>query len=138
MYTTVEMYREAVEMYNASGQWERAHKLASKYLDQNEVSEMYIKQAQSLEANGKYREAEKLYLSISEPDLAIGMYKRHDQHESMLRLVERYHPDLLSTTHLHLGQELEGQGKHRAAEVHYLAADEWKAAMNMYRYVQLL
>lgn len=50
-----------------------------------------------------------------------------------VRLVERYHPDLLQTTHLHLGQQLEAQGKHRAAEIHYVAAGEWKAAMNMYR-----
>lgn len=50
-----------------------------------------------------------------------------------IRLVENYHPDLLQTTHLHLGQQLESQGKHRSAEVHYLAAGEWKAAMNMYR-----
>lgn len=28
---------------------------------------------------------------------------------------------------------MESQGKHRAAEIHYLAAGEWKAAMNMYR-----
>lgn len=133
LYVTIEKYREAVDMYNNAGQWEKAHRIASKYLDQNEVSDMYIKQAQHLESNGKYREAEKLYLSINEPDLAIGMYKRQDQFESMIRLVERYHPDLLSTTHLHLGQQLESQGKHRAAEVHYLAADEWKAALNMYR-----
>lgn len=47
--------------------------------------------------------------------------------------MERYHPDLLQTTHLHLAQQLEEQSKHRAAELHYIAAGEWKAAMNMYR-----
>lgn len=47
--------------------------------------------------------------------------------------MEKYHPSLLQTTHLHLGQQLESQGKHRAAEIHYLACGEWKAAMNMYR-----
>lgn len=50
-----------------------------------------------------------------------------------MRLVEKYHPNLLQTTHLHLGQQLESQGKYRAAEIHYLAVNEWKAAMNMYR-----
>lgn len=133
LYTKVEMYREAVDMYNAAGQWDKAHGLASLYLDKNEVSEMYVNQARTLEMNGKYREAEKLYLSISEPDLAIAMYKKHEQYESMIRLVERFHPDLVGTTHLHIGQQMESQGKHRAAEVHYLAADEWKAALNMYR-----
>lgn len=51
--------------------------------------------------------------------------------------MERYHPDLLQTTHLHLGQQLEQQGKHRSAEVHYLAAGEWKSAMNMYRVLSM-
>lgn len=32
-----------------------------------------------------------------------------------------------------MGQQLESQGKYRAAEIHYLAVNEWKAAMNMYR-----
>lgn len=39
----------------------------------------------------------------------------------------------MQTTHLHLAQQLEAQNKQRAAEIHYLAAGEWKAAMNMYR-----
>lgn len=47
--------------------------------------------------------------------------------------MEKYHPSLLQTTHLHLGQQLESQGKYRAAEIHYLAVNEWKVAMNMYR-----
>lgn len=36
------MYKEAVDMYNEAGQWDKAHAIASKYLDQEEVSEMYI------------------------------------------------------------------------------------------------
>lgn len=38
---------------------------------------------------------------------------------------------------MHLGQQLEAQGKHRAAEIHYVAAGEWKAAVNMYRTLSL-
>lgn len=120
-------------MYNEAGQWEKAHGIASKFLEQNEVSDMYIKRAEELEETGKYRDAEKLYVSVNVPDLAIAMYKRVEQYDNMIRLVEKYHPNLLQTTHLHLGQQLESQTKYRAAEIHYLAADEWKAAMNMYR-----
>lgn len=47
--------------------------------------------------------------------------------------MERFHPDLLPTTHLHLAQQMEMQGKYRAAEVHFLAVGDWKAATNMYR-----
>ncbi|XP_031359255.1 intraflagellar transport protein 172 homolog [Photinus pyralis] len=133
MYVNAGLYKEAAEMYNEAGQWEKAYSLASRFLDRSEVSEMYLKQAEQLENAGKYRDAEKLYLSVDAPDLAIAMYKRADQYDNMVRLVEKFHPDLLQTTHLHLGQQLETQGKHRAAEVHYLAAGDWKSAMNMYR-----
>jgi hypothetical protein len=61
----------------SSGQWEQAHRLASKYLRSDEVAEMYINQAQSLEGQGKWRDAERLYIAVAEPDLAITMYKNH-------------------------------------------------------------
>ncbi|XP_056632969.1 intraflagellar transport protein 172 homolog [Diorhabda sublineata] len=133
LYSACGMYKEAVEMYNEAGQWEKAHVIASKYLDNEEVYDMYVKHAETLEEIGKYREAEKLYVSVKAPDLAIAMYKKVEQYDNMIRLVEKYHPNLLQTTHLHLGQQLENQGKYRAAEIHFLAIDEWKAAMNMYR-----
>ncbi|CAG9856074.1 unnamed protein product [Phyllotreta striolata] len=133
LYSACGMYKEAVDMYNEAGQWEKAHAIASKYLENEEVSDMYSKHAEELEEAGKYREAEKLYLQIDNPDAAIAMYKRVEQYDHMVRLVEKYHPSLLETTHLHLGQQLEAQAKYRAAEVHYLAVNEWKAAMNMYR-----
>jgi intraflagellar transport protein 172 len=133
LYTSCGMFKEAVDMYNAAGLWEKAHSIASQYLEQEEVADMYIKKAAELEENGKYRDAERLYVSVNSPDLAIAMYKRVEQYDNMVRLVEKYHPDLLETTHLHLGQQLEAQGKYRAAEIHYLAVNEWKAAMNMYR-----
>ncbi|XP_066261495.1 intraflagellar transport protein 172 homolog [Euwallacea similis] len=133
LYGACGMYKEAVDMYNEAGQWDKAHAIASKYLDQEEVSEMYIARAEELDGLGKYRDAEKLYLSVNAPDLAIAMFKRVEQYDNMVRLVEKYHPNLLQITHLHLGQQLEGQGKYRAAEIHYLACGEWKAAMNMYR-----
>ena len=49
---------------------------------------MYIGQAQELEEQGRFKEAEKLYISVSEPDLAISMYKKQRQYESMMRLVQ--------------------------------------------------
>lgn len=133
LYTVGGMFKEAVDMYNEAGQWEKAHSLASQYLDQSEVADMYIKKAADLEEDGKYREAERLYVSVNSPDLAIAMYKKVEQFDNMIRLVEKYHPDLLQTTHMHLGQQLESQGKYRAAEIHFIAVNEWKAAMNMYR-----
>ncbi|KAK2101764.1 hypothetical protein P7K49_019430, partial [Saguinus oedipus] len=61
------------------------------------------------------------------PDLAITMYKKHKLYDDMIRLVGKHHPDLLSDTHLHLGKELEAEGRLQEAEYHYLEAQEWKA-----------
>lgn len=71
-------------MYGEAGNWNKAQQLASQYLDPQEVSEMFIKQAETLESNGKYRDAEKLYVSIDAADLAITMYKRAEQYDNMV------------------------------------------------------
>lgn len=43
-------------------------------------------------------------MTVEEPDLAITMFKKHKLYDDMIRLVGKYHPDLLSDTHLHLGK----------------------------------
>ncbi|CAL4073000.1 unnamed protein product, partial [Meganyctiphanes norvegica] len=131
------MYKEAIEMYNQAGEWERAHQLASRYMGADEVAVMYVNQAQVLEGQGKFKEAEKLYISVHEPDLAITMYKKQRQFDQMMRLVAEYHPDLVQSTHLHLSGELEQESNYREAEKHYIAAEDWKAAVNMYRSVDM-
>jgi hypothetical protein len=72
-----------VRVADFAGEWDKAHKLASQYLDSNEVSAMYISQAKTLEEQGKLRDAEKLYLYVSEPDMAISMYKKHHQYDQV-------------------------------------------------------
>lgn len=94
---------------------------------------MYNSQAQQLEEQGRLKEAEKLYILVEEPDLAISMYKKQRQYDHMTRLVQTFHPDLLQSTHVHLAQELEQEGNHRAAEKHFLEAGDWKSAVHMYR-----
>lgn len=84
LYAACGMFREAVEMYNEAGLWEKAHAIASQNLDLEDVSEMYVTRAEDLEEAGKYREAEKLYLSVNQPDLAIAMYKKVEQYDNMV------------------------------------------------------
>ena len=55
----------------------------------------------------------------------------------MLRLVKQYHEDLVQSTHLHLAGELQQEGNYRDAEKHYIAAQDWKAAVNMYRQLDM-
>ncbi|XP_027053913.1 intraflagellar transport protein 172 homolog [Pocillopora damicornis] len=125
--------RAAIEMYTKANMYEAAHKLAVQCMTQEEVAVIYISQAQELEAQGKYKEAERLYCTVDEPDLAINMYKKHRQFDNMIRLVAIHHEDLLADTHVHLAKELEAEGQLRQAEHHFLEARDWKAAVNMYR-----
>uniref|UniRef100_A0A2K5WX28 Intraflagellar transport 172 n=1 Tax=Macaca fascicularis TaxID=9541 RepID=A0A2K5WX28_MACFA len=133
LYTKGDRTKDAIDMYTQAGRWEQAHKLAMKCMRPEDVSVLYITQAQEMEKQGKYREAERLYVTVEEPDLAITMYKKHKLYDDMIRLVGKHHPDLLSDTHLHLGKELEAEGRLQEAEYHYLEAQEWKATVNMYR-----
>lgn len=73
-------------MYGEADDWNKAQQLASQYLDAHEVAEMFIEQAEVLENNGKYRDAEKLYISIDAADLAIAMYKKAEQYENMVSI----------------------------------------------------
>lgn len=127
-----EMYKEAVDLLNRHGQWEKAYAIAGKYLGKNIVRDMFIDMATKLEDEKKLRDAETVLLTINEPDLAISMYKKLEQYDSMIRLVEKFHPELVESTHLHLARQLESKGKFKAAENHFIAAGDWKAAVHMY------
>lgn len=52
-------------------------------MNKDEVTVMFVSQAQQLEEQGKFRQAEKLYLFVDEPDLAITMYKKHRQFDQV-------------------------------------------------------
>ncbi len=123
----------AVEMHTKLGHWEIAHKIAMSYMSEGEVALLYINQAQKLESKGRLKEAEKLYLAVREKDLAINMYKKHRRFDDMIRLVQEHRPDLLKETHQFLAQTLEMEGSLREAEHHYVEAQEWHSAVNMYR-----
>ncbi|KAJ3089478.1 hypothetical protein HK102_006328 [Quaeritorhiza haematococci] len=124
--------QDAVDMYTKANKWEKAHTLATTYMSPDEVAFLYVSQAREMEARGKLKEAEKLYLTVGEPDLAINMYKNHKQYDHMIRLVTAYHKDLLDETHLYLAKTLETEGNLRQAEHHYIEGKDWKSAINMY------
>ena len=106
-YCEAGLQKQAVDMYTAAGKWEQAHKLAMSYMTEPEVARLYTTQAQSMEAEGKFKEAERLYLTVRDPDNAINMYKKARKYDHMIRLVAAYRKDLLKETHLHLAQQLE-------------------------------
>jgi len=61
---------------------------------------MYIVQAKSLEEQGKYKEAERLYVAVNEPDPAIAMYKNKKMWNDMIRLVKTFYKDRAQECHL--------------------------------------
>jgi intraflagellar transport protein 172 len=126
---------EAVTMYTTAQMWDKAHQIASTYMPPAEVTRVYVTLAQDLEARGtaQAKDAERLYLTVKEPDLAISMYKRNRQYDDMLRLIESNRKELLEDTHMHLGNQYEIEGNFKQAEQHFLRANDWKAAVNMYR-----
>ncbi|XP_015905887.1 intraflagellar transport protein 172 homolog [Parasteatoda tepidariorum] len=127
------MSREAVDMYNRIGEWDKAYKIASQFLDSAEVRRMYISQAKVLEEKGDYKDAEKLYTSAQEYDLAIAMYENLKQYDKVLKMIKKYYPEKLPDTYLHIAKLLEEDGKYGQAEDYYSTAGEWKVAVNMYR-----
>jgi len=132
-YIKAGMRQEAVEMYTRNNLWDLAHKVAKMYMSEQEISALYINQAQQYEISGKYKDAERLYLKVNEPDLAIHMYKKARQYDSMIRLVSVYRKELLLKTHQTLAVQLERENNYKQSEYHYVQAKEWKAASNMYR-----
>jgi intraflagellar transport protein 172 len=124
---------EAVEMYTRLNKWESAHKVAITYMTEQEVQRLYINQATRKEALGQLKEAEQLYMTVNEPDLAINMYKKAQRYDQMVRLVSKHRKDLIKDTHVHLAQQLEMEGNLKEAENHYAEAGEWMSAVNMYR-----
>lgn len=126
----------AVEMHTKVGNWELAHSIAKKHMREEEVSMLYISQAQKLEAKGRLKDAEKLYLAVKEKDLAVNMYKKHKLYDDMIRLVQEYMPETLKESHKFLATTLEMEGLYKDAEHHYVEAQEWHGAVNMYRHIE--
>uniref|UniRef100_A0A7S2RUI0 Intraflagellar transport protein n=1 Tax=Mucochytrium quahogii TaxID=96639 RepID=A0A7S2RUI0_9STRA len=124
--------KEAIQMYTDAGLWDAAHKLATRYMSSGEVSNLYHRQAQTLESKQKYREAERLLLTVNSVDKAIAMYKKARKFDHMIRLVAAYRKDILKDTHLHLAGQLEMEGDLREAEEHFAQAGDWPSAVNMY------
>ena len=66
-------------MYIEADKWEPAYRIAVSCMDSEEVHELYVNRAKILEEEGRLREAERLYVLVNEPDLAISMYKNNEQ-----------------------------------------------------------
>jgi len=123
---------DAFDMYTSNNRWDAAYKFACQHMQQSEVTLLYIKQAQKLEAASHLKEAEKMYLTVNEPDLAINMYRKLGQQDHVFRLMGKHRKELLKEAHLQYAQQLLTEGKTKEAEQHFIEAGEWKVAIDKY------
>ena len=87
--------QDAVQFLLASERWEEAHALARTCMSADDVNSLYISTTQQQDGKAKYTEAERLYLTVGEPDLAIIMHEKLRRYDDMIRLVREYNPDIL-------------------------------------------
>lgn len=132
-FMNAELPDQVVEMYAREKRWEEARRVAQLHMGPHELKRLFIELADKLEKEGKLDEAQVLYLSVDEPDLAINMLRRHRKYEAMILLVKAHRSSLLMETHQFLGQSLEAECCFQDAESHYCEASAWLCAVNMYR-----
>ncbi|KAF7494559.1 Intraflagellar transport protein -like protein [Sarcoptes scabiei] len=133
IYLNMGCIRDAVQLLNEKGQSVRAYKIAKQFMSADEAREMYVIIAKSYESEKKFQEAERIYIACNDVDAAISMYKNNQEYDSMIRLVKRYHPDLLQETCIYLAKELESKNLFKQAECYYLMAGDWQQAIVMYK-----
>lgn len=119
-------------MYVKVGKWEKAELIIKKYMKDEDFSKVIVKEAMRYEQEGKYKEAEKLYIIAGEHDIAISMYKNLKQYDNMIRLVSQYRQDYLKNTHHMVAQYLEADKNLKQAEKHYIDSGNSKSAVHMY------
>ncbi len=128
---------DAFEMYIGYQKWDLAYKVAKNNLPQNEIVNLYSKQAQKLEEKGNLKDAEKLYLTVDQPDDAIQMYKKNSSYDNMIRLISKYRKNLLKTTHQAIAQKFQTEGNLKMAEHHFVESGNWHLAVESYRNANL-
>ena len=91
-------------MYVRANKWYQAFAVITRYLPESEYTDILLTEARKFEGEGHYKEAERMYLSANEADLAINMYKKAKMYDQMIRLVMKFRVYLLKDTHQHLAQ----------------------------------
>jgi intraflagellar transport protein 172 len=123
----------AFNMFVTYNKWEKAELIIKKYMSDEDSSKIIAAQASKFEEEGKYKEAEWLYIMAGEHDIAISMFKSLKQYDNMLRLVNKYRPDFIKKTNDMVAQYLEQDKNFKQAEHHYIESGNWKSCVEMYR-----
>lgn len=66
-----------------AGDWEKAHGLLKNNPTLTDLSDELEAHGKRLEDSGRVKDAEKLYLALDKPDLAINMYKNFQRYDEV-------------------------------------------------------
>ncbi|PIC15412.1 hypothetical protein B9Z55_022396 [Caenorhabditis nigoni] len=133
LFVEAGLFNDAIMMYGKNGKWTDAFRLSEEFHGKDVTTSSYLSKAEDLDEQGRFAEAEQLYIIIGMPHKAIQMYDRVGRDEDVLRLVERYHGDHLQETRKRFAAQYEERGDLKAAEEEFLKAGDFRAAINMYK-----
>ena len=132
LFLTVDAHVELIEMYLTMGRTEDALRHAKRQMKTPDIEKLFIKVAKKHEKKPSSRPlAEKIYLAIKKPELAIEMYTNAKDTENVVRLSSKYGED--KTQLANMAAQAEREGNLQAAENCYIRAGQWEKALFMYR-----
>ncbi len=117
-----------LELYIELRAWDKLENLLTKFNYKNQL----ISHGMRLESQGKFKDAEKVYLYANEADFAIKMYKDAKFYDEMILLVKRYLPHLIEKTYDMLGNTCEKEMNYKKAEDYYSKTNNPIKAVEMY------
>lgn len=138
-YELASDYDQMIELLIELGDFERAFQVSLEQVhsnDRQKTTDKFAELAQAfVSSNRDLDKAEKIYLLLERPELAIEMYKQAEQYDKMLDLIGKYRADQLEGSLLHLARQLEAESKFGEAEKYLLRAspNEWTNVVRMYR-----
>lgn len=122
----------AFAMHLKAGRIKEALKFGKENWSPAEFAENCEIEAYEFEKRGDYVMAERLFIETGKSENAIKMYKEKGMYDHMLRLFVVYRPDNLKEAHRWIGKKMEEDELLQTAERHYLEANAWTSAVDMY------
>jgi intraflagellar transport protein 172 len=132
MFLTVDAHKEVIEMYLQLGRVEDALRHGKRQMKTAEMEKLFTSFAKKSEKKASTRTvAEKIYIGMKKPELAIEMYTNAGDTESVVRLTSQFGGD--ATQLAAMAAQAEREGNLSSAESCYVRAGQWEKALFMYR-----
>ena len=132
LFLTVDAHKELIEMYLQLGRVDDAIRHGKRQMKNSDMEKLCIQVAKKNEKKAETRPiAEKIYLAIKKPELAIDMYNNAGDRDAVVRLTSQYGGDEQQLSRM--AAQAEKDGDLQTAESCYIKAGQWEKALFMYR-----